>query len=126
MFVACKLPAGLIIRQDDVSVTLNGTNTGLDPALLPANGAAPDGPTRSGGWGVTEVTGDEETALKEWFDTAGKGEGPVAAGAIFTAASRRELDAKIGQAKASAQAFEGLDPATDLPAGVETASDKKN
>lgn len=122
MFVACTLPAGLIVRQDGREITLLGANNGLDATLLPANGSAPDGPTRSNGCGVTEVTGDDEAALKAWFDVAGKGEGPVASGAIQTFASRRELDAKVG---GGAAGLGGLDPAKDLPAGVETASDKR-
>lgn len=122
MFVACKLPAGLIVRQDGREITLLGGNNGLDATLLPASGAAPDGPTRTGGYGVTEVTGDDEAALKAWFDIAGKGEGPVASGAIQTFASRRELDAKVNPNASTG--FEGRDPTKDLPAGVETASDK--
>jgi hypothetical protein len=119
MFVACKLPAGMIVRHKECEVLLLGANNGLDATILPANGAAPDGATRSGGWGVTEVSGDDATALKDWIDVTGKGDGPVAAGMIFTAASRRELDAEVG--KRSRSGLEGLDPNRDLPATVEAA-----
>lgn len=124
MFVACKIPMGLAITHNNCEIVLNGPHTGLDPALLPPNGSAPDGVDRFHGWGLTEVQGPAADALIDWMDISAKGPGPVQAGAIIMADKIGDIRKEAVDNDTMKAGFEGVDPAKDLPKGVETASDK--
>jgi hypothetical protein len=125
MFVACNLPAGLIVRHNGQEIRLNGGNTGLDAQNLPRNGSAPDDANRVSGYGLTEVSGDQAEALKDWMALSAKGHGPVRSGALIIAGSKADVAKEAKANEGAAAGFSGLDPAKDLPAGVETADDTK-
>lgn len=124
MFVACSLPSGLTINHNGQSITLNGAHTGLDVDNLPKNGSAPDDYNRVSGYGLTELTGPQADAFMDWADMAGKGHGPIQTGAILYADSRADVAKEAKAAEGPADGFAGMDPAKDLPAGLETADDK--
>ena len=125
MFVACSLPAGFTVRHNGQVIRLNGPHTGLDPEALPKNGSAPDDFNRVSGYGLTEVSGDEAEAVKDWMALSAKGKGPVRSGAIIAAGSKADVAKEARSNEGAADGFKGLDPAKDLPKGVETATDKK-
>lgn len=125
MFVACNLPAGLTVRHAGREIKLNGPHTGLDPEALPKNGSAPDDYNRTSGYGLTEVSGDDAEALKDWMTISAKGPGPVRSGAIIAAGSKADVAKEAKANENAATGFTGLDPAKDLPKGVETATDAK-
>lgn len=125
MFVACNLPAGLTIRHKGQTIRLVGGHTGLDPDNLPKHGSAPDTASRASGYGITEVTGDAAEALKDWMAISAKGKGPVRSGAIIAADKRDDVAKEARSNEGSAAGFKPVDPAKDLPKGVETADDKK-
>lgn len=122
MWVASNLPHGLIVEHNGVTMTINGSNVGFDPENLAKNGLPPDTAARFHGHGLTELTGAEADAFKDWFKISGQGHGPVQSGAIVIA--QTEVDAKKAAAKKdSKQPVAGIDPETDLPAGLETKKD---
>lgn len=124
MFVACSLPAGLTIEHNGQVIALAGAHTGLDADALPKNGSAPDDYNRVSGYGLTEITGAKADAFMEWADVASKGHGPVSTGAIVFADSRNDVAKEARSREGLAEGFTGMDPAKDLPAGVETADDQ--
>lgn len=125
MFVACSLPSGLIVRHNGQEIHLNGGHTGLDAEALPRNGSAPDDVNRVSGFGLTEVTGAQADALKEWMDISAKGNGPVRSGALVMAGSRADAVKEAKANEGAADGFGGLDASKDLPKGLETADDTK-
>lgn len=125
MFVACNLPAGLIVKHKGRTITLNGGHTGLDPENLPKNGAAPDTASRVSGYGITEVAGEDAEALKDWMAVSAKGRGPVRSGAIVAADKRDDVTKEARANEGAAAGFKAVDPSKDLPKGVETATDTK-
>lgn len=141
MFVICKLPHGLTVKHNGQTINLNGANEGYDPTFLAPNGRNNDGEKRAGGFGITELTGDQATAFEDWAvkvtykdgkKEAGKLVEPNAAlenGMIMTFKS--EADARK-EAKNLSSAIEtgteGIDPSSDKQMkadGLETA-DKTN
>ncbi|MET0372729.1 MAG: hypothetical protein ABW128_00565 [Rhizorhabdus sp.] len=140
MFVACKLPHGLTIKHNGQTINLNGANEGYDAADLARNGVPRDGENRSGGFGLTELTGDQAAAFDDWVNrvtyTNGKKDdgklaepfGALENGSILTFKSESEARKETkAMADAITTGTEGIDPATDKQmkaAGLETA-DKK-
>lgn len=129
--VACSLPAGLSIEHGGLTVNLNGAHVGLNPELLPNNGGAPDTELRGHGFGLTNLTGDQETAFLAWADGVTKGPNgeklqhpfaPIASGALIWAKSEAEVRKEASNSKVS---LGGLDPTKDLPDGMQTAEDPK-
>ena len=124
MFVACSLPAGLTIDHNGQTITLNGAHVGPDADNLPKNGSAPDDYNRVSGYGLTEISGAQADAFMDWADMTSKGHGPVSTGAIVFADSRNDVAKEARSREGLADGFAGLDPAKDLPAGVETADEQ--
>ena len=131
-FVACNLPAGLVVEFAGTTVTLNGANNGLDPLDLPRNGHANDSTFRASGYGVTRLDDAAEAAFLGWVDEVTKDKAgkplqhpftPIATGAMFWAGSEADLRKEAN--KAEAKSLGGLDPAKDLPADVETSDETK-
>lgn len=137
MFVICKLAHGLTVRHNGQSINLNGANEGYDPTFLAPNGRLNDGERRAGGFGITELTGDQEAAFNDWAakvtyvegdKTKGKLAEPNAAienGMIMP--FKTEGDARKEAKNLSAAittGTEGIDPSSDAQmkaAGLETA-----
>jgi hypothetical protein len=122
MFVGCKLPHGHTIDHLGEIIVLNGANVGYDAANPWRNDAFPDAIERASGSGLTLLTGDKEAAFKDWYELNKSG-GPIAAGAIFV--TEKEADVKK-EAKGREKVKTGvdpLDPANDLPKGLETAKE---
>lgn len=124
MFVACKIPFGLLVRHNGHEITINGPHAGLDPATLPPNGGAPDDFNRYLGWGITEIVGDQADALLDWMDISSKGDGPVASGALVAVDTQADAKKAIKDNESVDTGFEGQDP-DKLPAGIEPNPDVK-
>lgn len=129
--VACSLPAGLSVEQGGLVINLNGAHIGLDSELLPSNGSAPDTELRGSGFGLTNLTGDQETAFLAWVDAVTKGPNgeklqhpfaPIASGALIWAKSESDVRKEAANSKV---ALGGLDLTKDLPDGLETVKDPK-
>lgn len=134
MFVACSIPAGFqhIDAAGMPVFQLKGTHDGLDPANLPANGAVNNSANVEYGYGITELTGDQEAAFMGWLDSKPgplkKEDGsdaavqfaPIATGAIQWNKSRSELVKSVSKGQGMAMA--GLTQ-KDMPAGVSATAD---
>lgn len=133
LYVACSLPAGLIIEQDGLTFRLNGPHVGVDLGNLPRNGFMPDGENVASGYGLTTLEGNEADAFKAWVDGVTKSpEGkllqqpfaPIASGAIQW--SENAAETRKAAAKGKGVAIGGIDPDKDLPPEVETADETKS
>lgn len=122
MFVGCKLPHGLEIVHLDQRIVLNGSNAGFDPENPWANGSAPDAPLRASGVGLTQLDGAQADAFKDWYAIAKAGDGPVKRGLVFFTETQADAE-KEARSIEGAGSIEGIDPAKDLPAGLETDAD---
>lgn len=123
MWVASNLPHGLVVEHKDLTLHVNGSNVGFDPENLAKNGLAPDTAVRFHGHGLTEFTGTEADAFKEWFEISGKGLGPVQSGAIQIAQTEAEAKKSAAKNDDNKTARTGLNPDKDLPDGIETKKD---
>lgn len=140
MWIACKLPHGLMIRHKGQEINLNGPNEGYDPTFLAPNGRINDGEKRSGGFGLTELTGDKAAAFEDWANSVTYVEGNKDKGQLpepFMALENGQIlsfkDEKSARAETKTMSdaittgTEGIDPETDKQmkaGGLETA-DKK-
>jgi hypothetical protein len=123
MIVGCKLPHGHTIEIGDVVIALNGANVGYDPANPWRMDAFPDAADRTSGAGLTTLEGVQAEAFKKWFDLHKNG-GPIKAGAIFYT-DRAADTAKEAKGREKVKTgLSGIDPAADLPKGLETAKDE--
>ena len=134
VFVACSLPAGLIITHGELTFRLNGPHVGVDLSNLPRNGFMPDSPDVVSGFGLTTLEGEQADAFKEWVkemtcDPSGKKLpeqrqfAPIAKGAIKWSENAAETRKEV--AKSSGMSISGLDPDKDLPTDVETSEESK-
>lgn len=123
MWVASNLPQALVVEHNGCKLVVNGANVGFDPDNLPKNGLAPDTAVRFHAHGLTEFTGPEADAFKDWFAISGKGEGPVRNGAIVIADNEAGAKKAAKDNDTNRTSRPGLDPAKDLPEGVETKKD---
>lgn len=139
-FVICKLPHGLSVRHNGQIINLNGANEGYDPTFLAPNGRATDGERKTGGFGITELKGEQEAAFDDWCNAVTYKEGDKAKGKLLEpnaaiengliVSFKSESDARKEAKNLSGvveTGTEGIDPATDKQmkaAGLETA-DKK-
>lgn len=132
IFVACNLPAGLIIDWDGLTFRLNGPHVGVDLGNLPRNGMLEDNSIRASGYGLTTLEGAQADAFLAWVDSVTKSpEGkplqhpyaPIANGSIKWSKSAAETQKQA--AEAEGMAMGGLDPDKDLPKEVETADETK-
>jgi len=123
MFVASNLPHALTVEHKGRTIVLNGANVGHDPENLPKNGFAPDTEFRAHGYGLTEVSGEDEAALKDWIAISGKGDGPVKNGSIIIAGTKADAKKEAKDHDTAKTAAKGIDPEKDLPKGVETKKD---
>lgn len=141
MFVACKLPHGLSIRHNGRVLNLYGANEGYDPTFLAPNGRSNDTERKSGGFGLTELTGDDAAAFEDWANRVtykdGKKEngkvaepfGALESGSILMFKSEAEARKETkAMAEAITTGTEGIDPATDKQMKadqIETADKQK-
>lgn len=123
MLVGCKLPHGLEISHEGVTVALNGANVGYDGDNPWKNGAAPDSYDRISGVGLTKLEGKQVDAFKAWMELSGKGHGPVKSGMIFLVANKTEANQEAKLLEDEKTGFDGLDPSKDLPDGLSTDTD---
>lgn len=140
MFVICKLPHGLSIAHNGQTINLNGANEGYDPTFLAPNGRNNDGEKRVGGFGITELNGDQAAAFEDWSNQVTYKEGKKEKGKLtepnlalengMIVPFKSEADARK-EAKNLSSAIttgtEGIDPTNDKQMqadGLETA-DKK-
>lgn len=140
LFVICKLPHGLTVKHNGQTINLNGANEGYDPTFLAPNGRTNDGEKRAGGFGITELTGDQAAAFDDWAAKVTYRDGKKEAGKLaepnlalengMILSFKSEADARK-EAKSLSAAIttgtEGIDPASDPQMkadGLETA-DKK-
>lgn len=132
IFVACNLPAGLIIDYNGETFRLNGPHVGADLENLPRNGYMPDNEIRASGYGLTTLEGKHADAFKAWAESVTKSpEGkplqtpyaPIASGALKWSESAAETRKEA--TKGNGMALAGLDPDKDLPNEVETADETK-
>jgi len=124
MFVACKVPFGLLVRHKGHEIMINGPHAGLNPETLPPNGAAPDDFNRYLGWGLTELEGEPADVLLDYIDIASKGDGPFSSGAVVVVDSRGDALAAVKDHESVVSGFEGQDP-DKMPAGLEKDPDVK-
>lgn len=140
MWIACKLPHGLTIRHKGQEINLNGPNEGYDPTYLAPNGRVNDGEKRSGGFGLTELTGEKADAFNDWVNSVTYKNGKAAEGKLaepFLALENGQImsfkdeksarDETKTMSDAIVTGTEGIDPETDKQmkaSGLETA-DKK-
>jgi len=120
MFVGCKLPHGLEINHLGETIVLNGANAGFDVDNPWKNDLPPDSPLRAYGVGLTQIEGDKAEAFKDWFDMAGKGEGPVRAGFIFFTEKAADATKEAQGIEGEATGLGGINPEKDLPDGLAT------
>lgn len=125
MFVGCKLPHGHKIEHNNQVIELNGANVGYDGDSPWKNGFAPDSPLRASGVGLTRLEGAQADAFLDWADLTGKGLGPVKAGLIFFVDKETDAKKEAAALEGAKTGLDGLDPTTDLPAGLSTDTDKK-
>ena len=140
MFVICKLPHGLTVKHNGKTINLNGANEGYDPTFLAPNGRNNDGEKRVGGFGITELTGDDATAFEDWTNAVTYKDGDKTKGKLqepnlalengMIGVFKSEGDARKEAKNLSSYietGTEGIDPSTDKQMkndGLETA-DKK-
>lgn len=123
MFVASNLPHALTVEHKGRTIVINGANVGFDPENLHKNGLMPDTEFRAHGYGLTEVTGEDEAALKDWMEISRKGPGPVQNGSIIVTGNKADAKKEAKDADTAKTAAKGIDPDKDLPKGVETKKD---
>lgn len=123
MIVGCKLPHGHTIEHKGEIIVLNGANVGYDPDNPWRNDAFPDAADRTSGAGLTTLEGAQADAFKDWYGQ-NKGGGPIAAGAIFFTESKADAQKEAKGREKVKTGTEALDPAKDLPKGLETAKDE--
>ncbi|WP_374413276.1 hypothetical protein [Novosphingobium colocasiae] len=123
MLVGCKLPHGLEISHEGVTVTLVGANVGYDGDNPWRNGGAPDSADRISGVGLTKLEGAQADAVMAWMDISGRGPGPVKSGMIFAVDTKAEASKEAQLLEDEKTGLDGIDPAKDLPKGVETDTD---
>ena len=70
MIVACKLPHGLSITHNGLTINLNGANVQFDPLNPYANGSLREGASLSAGFGLTTLTDEQGAAFQDWADKA--------------------------------------------------------
>lgn len=123
MIVGCKLPHGHTIEFNNQVINLNGANIGYDANNPWRNDAFPDSIDRTSGVGLTTLEGAQAEAFKAWYE-AHKTGGPIASGAIFFTerAADAQKEAKAREGKKTG--LDALDPAKDLPKGLETAKEE--
>lgn len=122
MFVGCKLPHGHTIEHKDETIVLNGANVGFDGDNPWRNGVFPDAINRTSGAGLTELVGKQAEAFKDWFDVNKSG-GPIKAGMIFYAEKAADTSKEAAAREDVKSGTDPLDPAKDMPKGVETAKE---
>lgn len=122
MIVGCKLPHGHTIEHEGETIELNGGNVGYDANNPWRQGAAPDSVDRVSGAGLTVLDGAQAKAFKGWYDL-NKGGGPIASGAIFFTEKADDTKAEAKAREDVKTGVEALDPAKDLPKGLETAKE---
>jgi hypothetical protein len=126
MHVICKLPHGLTIKHAGQTINLNGANEGYDPTFLAPNGRNNDGEKRVGGFGITELTGDQASAFEDWANHVTYKDGKKESGKLpepnlalengMIVSFKSEADARKEAKNLSsyiATGTEGIDPATD-------------
>lgn len=132
LFVACSLPAGLIIDWDGLVFRLNGPHVGVDMDNLPRNGMMEDNSLRASGYGITKLEGAQADAFEAWAKSVTESpEGkplqhpfaPIANGALKW--SKSEGETRKQAADGAGMSIGGLDPEKDLPKDVETADETK-
>ena len=123
MIVGCKLPHGHTIDHGGETIVLNGGNVGYDPLNPFRQGAAPDSADRASGAGLTVLEGKQAEAFKDWYE-ANKTGGPIAAGTIFFTGSAADTKKEAKSREKVKTGTDALDPAKDLPKGLETAKDE--
>jgi hypothetical protein len=123
MIVGCKLAHGHTIDHLGVIIHLNGANVGYDAENPWRQGAFPDSPDRVSGAGLTTLEGDQAEAFQDWYKLNEKG-GPIASGAIFVAPKIADAKAEAKSREKVKSGVDALDPAKELPKGLETAKDE--
>lgn len=123
MIVGCKLSHGHTIEYNGQVIALNGGNVGYDPLNPWRSDNAPDSMDRISGVGLTHLEGDQAAAFKDWY-AQNKTGGPIAAGAIFFTEKEADTKAEAKGREKVKTGTEALDPAKDLPKGLETAKDE--
>lgn len=122
MIVGCKLAHGHTIDHLGVIIALNGANTGFDGNNPWRMDAFPDSPDRVSGAGLTVLEGDQADAFKDWYEL-NKAGGPIAGGAIFYTEKAADTVKEAKGREKIGSGVDALDPAKDLPKGLETAKD---
>ena len=132
LYVACSLPAGLIIEHDGLTFRLNGPHVGADLENLPRNGFMPDSEIRASGYGLTTLEGKQADAFEAWVKGVTESPdgkplqqpfAPIANGAIKW--SKNANETRKAAAETEGMSIGGLDPDKDLPPEVETANESK-
>jgi|GEM_PF-4918881 len=122
MIVGCKLPHGHTIEFNGETIALNGANVGFDGDNPWKMDAFPDSPLRTSGVGLTTLEGKQADAFKAWYD-AHKTGGPIASGAIFFSDTAAAAQKEAKSREKVKSGIDALDPAKDLPKGLETAKE---